>query len=187
MSKHDTSTPETGKPPRRGRSKPYYAGNATSLAPESNIAHLLKQLQSSMNRSMDQLMAPLGLTAMQWRPLALIRYRGVNTPAELSRHSYIDTGAMTRTLDRLEAKGFLGRHRSPEDRRVVQVELTQAGMEVAEQILPAVAATLNAHLQGFSKTEVDTLIDFLNRMLINGGGFIEDGCPFGDYKGKQNT
>src|SRR3546814_18121457 len=114
---------------------------------------------------------------MQWRPLAMIRYLDINTPAELSRGAHVDTGAMTRTLDRLEAKNFITRQRCPDDRRVVRIALTEAGTQVAEQIMPAVAASLNAHLHGFRKAEVETLIELLQRMLANGqDGTMPAGC-----------
>src|SRR5690606_32011619 len=94
--------------------------------------------------------------------------------AELSRRTFIDTGAMTRALDRLEAKKFITRHRCPEDRRVVRVALTDAGNDVADHILPAVAATLNTHLDDFSVDEINTLIDLIQRMLVNGDQSVED-------------
>lgn len=153
---------------KRAEPAGYYRGTAESLDPEVSIGNLVKQLQASLTRMMDQSMAPMGLTATQWRPLALIRYHKVNTPAELSRRADIDTGAMTRALDRLEAKKFISRQRCADDRRSVRIELTEAGNAVAEQILPAVAATLNTHLQGFSKEEVELFIDMVSRMLGNG-------------------
>ena len=61
--------------------------------------------------------------------------RGIDTtPATLSRHLAIDTGLMTRTLDKLETLGMLTRTRSADDRRVVNLELTEAGREVALRI-----------------------------------------------------
>ncbi|MDX3893665.1 MarR family transcriptional regulator [Pusillimonas sp.] len=174
MSKSAPSSPRqrSGATGKRAAKRPeaagYYRGTAESLDPEVSIGNLVKQLQASLTRMMDQRMAPMGLTATQWRPLALIRYHDVNTPAELSRRADIDTGAMTRALDRLEAKKFITRQRSADDRRSVRIELTEAGNEVAEQILPAVAATLNTHLQGFSKDEVELFISMVLRMLSNG-------------------
>ncbi len=174
--KKSEASPSTQQGTRRQRPQSFYKGTSESLAPEVNLGHLIKQLQSSLNRMIDQEMTPLGVTAMQWRPLALIRYRNINTPAELSRNTYIDTGAMTRTLDRLEAKKLLTRHRCPEDRRVVRVELTEAGNAVAERILPVVATALNTHLTGFSAEEIKTLISLIQRMLINGGFPPDDGA-----------
>ena len=40
-------------------------------------------------------------------------------------------GATTRLLDRIEAKGLCRRVRSQEDRRVVNIELTDAGRDIA--------------------------------------------------------
>src|SRR3546814_4035027 len=112
--------------------------------------------------------SPPRLTAMQWRPVVMIRYLDINTPAELSHGAHVETGAMTRTLDRLEAKNFITRQRCPDDRRVVRITLTEAGTQVDEQNMPAVAASLNAQLHGFRKAEVETLIELLKRKMANG-------------------
>ncbi|MFT0546594.1 MarR family winged helix-turn-helix transcriptional regulator [Allopusillimonas ginsengisoli] len=161
-----THTPEK-KNTRRAR-KGIYQATASSITADDNVGYLIKLLHTSFNRMIDRKVSPLGLTAMQWRPLALIRYRNVNTPAELARLAHIDTGAMTRTLDRLQAKGLITRSHCVEDRRVVKLELTDQGMLASERIPAALADTLNEHLQGFNKDEVEQLVGFLNRMLTNG-------------------
>jgi DNA-binding MarR family transcriptional regulator len=151
-----------GKPPH------FYRAEAHSLCQENNVGHLLKRTTASLTRMIDQGVVPLGLTAMQWKPLVMICHGNLNTPAELSRKAMIDTGAMTRTLDRLESKGFLTRHRCEEDRRVVRLELTDGGRQVADSILPIVANSVNTHLDGFTHDEVLLLLDFLHRMIANG-------------------
>jgi DNA-binding MarR family transcriptional regulator len=163
----------------QGKRRPQNFYTAANLLKRDggNVGMLIKQVQSSLTRMMDDRVSPLGLTAMQWRPMVMIRYLDINTPAELARQTHVDTGAMTRTLDRLEAKQFITRHRCPDDRRVVRIALTEAGNDVVERILPAVAATLNAHLQDFSKAEVDTLLGLLQRMLANGGSDPAVSCP----------
>lgn len=156
------ATGAIGKPPH------FYRAEAYSLCQENNVGHLLKRTTASLTRMIDQGVVPLGLTAMQWKPLVMICHGNLNTPAELSRKTMIDTGAMTRTLDRLESKGFLTRHRCEEDRRVVKLELTNSGRHVADGILPIVANSVNAHLDGFSHDEVLLLLGFLHRMIANG-------------------
>ena len=66
------------------------------------------------------------------------------TPFELSRLLGIDTGLMTRMLDKLEAKGLLERSRSIEDRRVVNLKLTKAGEAVAARLPEIVPVVLNS-------------------------------------------
>lgn len=157
-----TGADTIGKPPH------FYRAEAHSLCQENNVGHLLKRTTASLTRMIDQGVVPLGLTAMQWKPLVMICHGNLNTPAELSRKAMIDTGAMTRTLDRLETKGFLTRHRCEEDRRVVKLELTDRGRQVADGILPIVANSVNTHLDGFTHDEVMLLLSFLHRMIANG-------------------
>ena len=152
----------------RKPSTTFYQPNAASLSPDNNIGYLIKNAYASIVRVADIGVMPLGLTAVQWRPLVILRHGGVNTPAELARQVNIDTGAMTRTLDRLEAKGFLTRHRCLDDRRVVRLELTTSGHQVVDDILPVIARSLNAHLDGFSKDEILQFLDFLQRLIANG-------------------
>ena len=91
-----------------------------------------------------------------------------NTLASLARELSIDPGAMTRSLDRLAAKGLLRRERSSEDRRVVHLVLTDEGRKVAKEVPAVLAQVLNGHLRGFSLDEWQLLLQLLQRMLDNG-------------------
>lgn len=145
----------------------HYRADARCIG-DDNAGFMIKLVYHSMNRMLDQEMAPLGLTAMQWRPIAMVYAGRADTPAELARLNGVDTGAMTRTLDRLEAKKLLKRSRSQEDRRVVKIELTESGQAKAQLIPNNIARTLNHHLRGFSIDEVAQLKHLLRRMLANG-------------------
>ncbi|TCT08648.1 DNA-binding MarR family transcriptional regulator [Paralcaligenes ureilyticus] len=153
---------------KAGAKSAFYHPDEQSLRQDNNIGHLIKNVYASINRMIDQGVAPIGLTAKQWKPLIMICHHDIDTPAELSRVTNVDTGAMTRVLDRLEAKGFISRHRCLEDRRVVKLALTDSGQQVIGGILGPVADTLNNHLAGFSKQETELLLDFLRRMIANG-------------------
>jgi len=153
--------------PSNDDTRPYYRGGKSCIV-QDNVGFMVKLVNLSMNRALDQEMVALGLTAMQWRPMISI-YKGVaDTPAELARLAGVDTSAMTRTLDRLEAKGLVRRTRSNEDRRTIKIELTETGKEKGQQIPPCVDRVLNQHLRGFSVDEVTQLRHMLHRMLANG-------------------
>ena len=74
---------------------------------------------------------------------------------------------MTRLLDRLEAKGLLQRVRSSQDRRVVNLELTEAGREIAKGIPAVLCSVQNDFLQGLSVQEWQQLKGLLRRVLDN--------------------
>lgn len=145
----------------------HYRGGKSCIV-KDNVGFLVKLVNLSLNRALDQEMVALDLTAMQWRPMISIYNGTADTPAELARLAGVDTSAMTRTLDRLEAKGLLRRTRSHEDRRIIKIELTETGKEKGQQIPPCVDRVLNQHLRGFSVEEVAQLRHLLRRMLANG-------------------
>jgi DNA-binding MarR family transcriptional regulator len=92
--------------------------------------------------------------------------RGVDTtPAMLSRRLGIDTGLMTRMLDKLETLRMLKRSRNSDDRRVVNLELTDAGREVALRIAEIAPDVLNARLERFTAAEFDELHRLLRKFL----------------------
>jgi len=57
------------------------------------------------------------------------------TPADLSVHTGVTRSAMTALLDALETRGLVVRRRDTRDRRVVYVELTEAGRVAANAAL----------------------------------------------------
>ncbi len=96
-----------------------------------------------------------------------------DTVAGCAREIGVDTGAMTRMLDRLEVKGFVVRNRSDDDRRIVNIELTKAGHAIVKLIPPPICDVLNAHLIGFTEKEFETFKDLLRRFLANGDGMAK--------------
>lgn len=146
---------------------------AETLRTDDSIGYLAKRATHSIRMQVDRRLAEHDLTHAQWLPLYKLAMGHCATMAELARDASLDPGAMTRALDRLEAKGLLRRVRSLEDRRVIKLELTPEGLE-ASKLVPAVLADVfNAHLAGFSKAEWQQLVDLLQRVVANGDALKE--------------
>lgn len=141
---------------------------------DESVGYLIKRVLSSMVSEIDQQLAAHDLTYVQWLPLYKLAKGEGDTLAALARELDIDPGALTRSIDRLEAKGLLQRERSTTDRRVVHLLLTDAGRAVAREVAPVLASVLNAHLQGFTHAEWQQLVDMLRRMLANGEALRQD-------------
>src|SRR5688572_14679717 len=93
--------------------------------PDESAAYLMRRILACTTAEIDRALEPRGLTNAQWVPLLKLHLGHATTAAELARECTLDAGAMTRTLDRLEAKGLVTRVRSSQDRRVVNLELTE--------------------------------------------------------------
>ena len=135
---------------------------------DESVGWLMKRALMSVAQAADRRLEPKGITHAQWAALFMLQSRRAATVAELARETQSDPGAMTRLLDRLEAKGFCRRERSTDDRRVVRVELTPEGEIAAQEVPVVLAQVLNEHLAGFSKSEWSQLKDMLRRMVANG-------------------
>ena len=133
--------------------------------PEESVGYLMKRILGMVADEIEREMGPNGLTNAQWIPLFKLYMGPASTVAELARECQLDAGAMTRLLDRLEAKGLLKRVRSIDDRRVVNLELTPEGRTAAKQIPQVLCRVQNAHMQGFTHAEWETLKSFLRRIL----------------------
>jgi DNA-binding MarR family transcriptional regulator len=139
-----------------------------TYAVDNSYGFMLRRVMGSLQRHLDRRLQPLDLTAMQLGPLVLLAAGKGNTAAQLARCLNIDTGAMTRMIDRLEAKGLLQRTRSNADRRVVLLELTPAGVATVDANAELLVEVLNLHLAGFTAAELAQLMGYLRRMLDNG-------------------
>ena len=146
---------------------PFYSGDQWTA--DDSIGYLIRQALATLSRAAETEMRLCGLTSVQWAPLMIISRGGSPTAASLARDLNTDTGAMTRMLDRLEAKGLLTRHRSETDRRVVELALTELGRNTTTHIPHHLARVYNAHLTGFTTAEFELFKDFLRRIAANAG------------------
>ena len=136
-----------------------------NFRPTQSIGFLINKARNILTVEMDAALKDLDISSQQMGILMSLALGVAATPFELSKVLGIDTGLMTRMLDKLEAKELLQRSRSLEDRRVVNLALTKKGEEVAGQIPEVAPDVLNAHLKKFSKVEFEELRRLLRKFL----------------------
>jgi DNA-binding MarR family transcriptional regulator len=71
---------------------------------------------------------------------------------------------VTRLLDRLEGRGWVERRRAAEDRRVVLVAITGAGLGLLERLDPQVAGWIERRFVPFTRPAVDALVGTLETL-----------------------
>ena len=96
------------------------------------VFHRFLALQRALRRHARQLLDEQGLTP---RDLSVLRYLLESAPAtvgQVQAFTHKSPSTTSSLVAQLEEKGYVTRTRSHEDNRVVLVELTSAGQEVAE-------------------------------------------------------
>jgi len=133
-----------------------------------SIGFHLNKARNGLLMEMDSALRPLDINGQQMGILLALTRGMAATPFEISKLLGIDSGLMTRMLDKLEEKGLLERSRSINDRRVVNLTLTSKGRMVSAEI-PAIAPeVLNHRLKGFSQEEFDEFRRLLHKFVTGG-------------------
>ncbi len=148
----------------------------THFTPDSfrncHLGLLLGRAALLKDRIIDTHMEPHGVTAAQFKVLIIIAQFDVDTPAELCRNLSLDSGSMTRMLDRLEQKGLLARKRSEQDRRQVQLVLTEDGQRLADMLPHIGVQSMNELAGALEPGELQTLEAILTKILVAAGDAI---------------
>ena len=149
--------------------------DSASYQPGRSIGALLSRVKvemlSTLDRELaqDKRLAALEMSAAQWIIVANLA-AGPGEPksaADLCKVISYDAGAMTRMLDRLEAKGLIRRSRSSQDRRLLNLELTEEGRAAYPRMREIAMSVANRFLRGFTKSEARQLEALLSRMVEN--------------------
>ncbi|OQM74886.1 MarR family winged helix-turn-helix transcriptional regulator [Manganibacter manganicus] len=98
--------------------------------------------------------------------LALDREDG-QTPGSLASHLGVRPPTITKTINRLQAQGFLDKRASESDARQAHVFLTDTGREAIRAIEKSVKKTEKQALKGLDKKEQKALFKLLARVEAN--------------------
>jgi DNA-binding MarR family transcriptional regulator len=147
--------------------------DSETYEPRKGVGHLVSRVRTELLAAIDRAMAAdeqlssMELSSAQFVILFTLSMGTAKSASDLCKGISYDAGAMTRMLDRLEEKGMLRRSRDPEDRRLVNLELTEKGNAAMPRMREVAMGVLNRFLQGFTKAEARQLESFLARMLDN--------------------
>jgi DNA-binding MarR family transcriptional regulator len=141
--------------------------DAATYRTRSSIGYLMRRGASLMRDELDRSFARYDVNFIQWCTLMMVREMPAVTPGDLCRSLHHDSGAFTRLLAHLEARGLLRRERNDADRRLVRLHLSASGRRLVELLLPIVVERLNQALAGFTSTEVALLGQLLGRLIAH--------------------
>jgi len=114
-----------------------------------------------------------GLESGEFDVLTTLRRSGPPyrmTAGAFLKASMVTSGAITKRIDRMEARGLVERVRPPGgDRRSVQIQLTDKGMQVIESLFIAHLENEMRMLNALSREECEDLAQLMRRLLESFG------------------
>lgn len=110
---------------------------------------------------------PEGMSAAQFGVLThFMRRGGEESPAKLAAAFQVTKGAMTNTLQRLEAQGFVLVVADEADGRRKRVSLTQDGARAYEAGLMALRPRMEGLREAFTDAEFEAALPFLRALRV---------------------
>jgi len=128
------------------------------------ILAALRRIIRAIDLYSRQLMDEHGLTGPQFATLQEVVRVGSPLPSELARALQVSQPTMTGILDRLEKRGFVRRVRHGDDRRSVQIHITDVGRQMLVDAPPLLQDRFCSELTRLQDWEQNMLLANLQRI-----------------------
>lgn len=137
----------------------------------------LARITRGVSRAFDDAMVAAGGSTPMWLILISLKTRQLGNQRQLAEAIGIRGATLTHHLNAMEDGGLVVRRRDPANRRIQQVELTEAG-EAAFHAMRRAATTFDERLRrGVSEEELAVLTRVLGKLHAN---VVDDGDEDGD-------
>lgn len=108
---------------------------------------------------------PVGLTYPQFEVMNYLARRGEGqTPAQIASALQMTPGAITNTLQRLEATGLAVVEPDALDKRKKRVAMTPAGRQAYQRAMAAIKPRMSSLREGFTQKEFREALPFLRAL-----------------------
>lgn len=136
---------------------------------ENQLCFSLYASSRAITRMYRPFLEGLGITYPQYLVLLVLWDQKESTVKELSEKLDLDSGTLTPMLKRMEAQQLVQRKRSSEDERVVNIQITEAGLALYDKALCIPQSLLAS--SGLSPEEIYTFNEQLKRIISSVNAF----------------
>lgn len=133
---------------------------------DTNISILIRLNHGSMMDLLNRHLAPFGVSNVCYFTMVMLHSTPHNlaNPSDLCRATGETRGNMTRICDELVEKGLIQRITNSDDRRRVDLSLTDEGIALLRQIVPKVRKEISGVYKAFTEEEKGTLVGLLTKL-----------------------
>ena len=140
---------------------------AASPAPQHDrdvtLLYLIKQVELAVRQALDDVVATVDLTTLQYTALTVLeRHPGI-TSAELARNSFVRAQSMAEMVTYLVGRDLVTRERDERNRKQYLLSLTAEGQRILDVLYESVADIESRMLEGFDAGQTEILRTYLVR------------------------
>jgi DNA-binding MarR family transcriptional regulator len=137
---------------------------------DGSVGFHLARTARSMKRVLESRLAKYNVTASQYIVLAQLSNEDGISLSQLGERLYFDNPTITGIVDRMERDGLVERCRAEDDRRVINVLLTQHGKKLLSAIENIADEINESVMDEFTKSDQDKLLRILDSIWYKMNG-----------------
>jgi DNA-binding MarR family transcriptional regulator len=130
-----------------------------------HTAYWLHRLSTDVLARFEHRLSEHGVTVAQWKVLIALYREDATSPLGLATFIAVDSGAITRVVDRLLAKGLIVRKPSSTDRRSIDLGLSPGGKALIRDLVVIADVEDDAWLESLPTSELAQFKRTLAKLL----------------------
>jgi DNA-binding MarR family transcriptional regulator len=135
--------------------------------PQNQVREIIYQIRRLMQAGelfTKELNKTYQVSAPQLHCLLALYEHGPLPPSQIARHVMVKSSTVTGIIDRLEQKDLVERLRNSPDRRVITIQLTEAGKELAKNAPFPIQHKIVDGLKKLPEKEIKRIITSLSKL-----------------------
>jgi len=131
----------------------------------SGIMQSLRRIFKAIQNYSHEVSKKYGITGPQLWVIKTISLNGKLSLGDLGKEMYLQPSTITGLIDVLEQKGYVGRVRDREDRRVVKVQLTPKGQRLAKKAPNPAQGKMIYGLTKLKRRELNLIFNSVQKLV----------------------
>ncbi len=133
--------------------------------PKKTVLNIL-YTQNILGERFNEILKPYDLSSEQFNVLRILRGQKGNAVnmCDIQERMIAKTSNTTRLIDKLLLKEMVSRQVCPDNRRKIEVNITQKGLDTLQELDPKVEAFENKMQEVFTNQELKQLNEYLDRI-----------------------
>ncbi|MDY6987802.1 MAG: MarR family transcriptional regulator [Thermodesulfobacteriota bacterium] len=132
--------------------------------PVKEIIYQIRRLIQARELYTKELNKKYSVTAAQLNCLLALHESGPLPLSHIAKLIMVKSSTVTGIIDRLEQKGLVERVRTSRDRRVITIQLTEAGTRLANNAPPPIQQKIMDGLKELPKEDIERIVTGLNML-----------------------
>lgn len=121
----------------------------------TSLLYAVKRVELAVRAHLDELLRPLGITALQYTAMTVLERHDGLPAAQLARDSFVTAQSMADMVRTLEKAGLIVRERNSRNRRELLIHLTATGQQLLASVADQVAELEQRMIRSLTPEEAD--------------------------------